>query len=156
MGKSTSSSVVKYSKTFRAFLKPLGRNWDNPADDDLIRELREDQRIEATLLRWIGLIPTEPEARSARHLVVQADFLNAVIDDTVLVQITSSIHGLPNTEVLIDPAIETNSGLRKICVVSCINLLTFDQGFTLRTIGFLSPATMRQVERCLRTTLGIP
>ncbi len=31
-------------------------------------------------------------------LVVQTDYLNSVIDDTILVQITSSQHGLPDTE----------------------------------------------------------
>jgi mRNA-degrading endonuclease toxin of MazEF toxin-antitoxin module len=32
-------------------------------------------------------------------LVVQADFLNGLIDDTILVQITGTRHGLPGTEV---------------------------------------------------------
>ena len=49
-------------------------------------------------------------------IVVQADFLNGLIDDTILVQITSSRHGLPGTEVLLDPAVETDSGLSKLCV----------------------------------------
>jgi mRNA-degrading endonuclease toxin of MazEF toxin-antitoxin module len=37
-------------------------------------------------------------------VVVQADFLNGLIDDTILVQITSARHGIPETEVLLDPA----------------------------------------------------
>lgn len=89
-------------------------------------------------------------------LVVQADYLNAVIDDTILVQITSSQHGLPDTEVLLDPAVERDSGLSKVCVASCMNVLTFDQSFVIRTIGFLSANAMREVERCLKAVLEIP
>jgi mRNA interferase MazF len=89
-------------------------------------------------------------------LVVQADYLNGVIDDTILVQITSTQHGLPDTEVLLDPAVETDSGLSKVCVASCMNILTFDQNLVIRTIGYLSPAAMQEVERCLKAVLEIP
>src|SRR5205085_12498889 len=44
-------------------------------------------------------------------VVVQADFLNGLIDDTILVQVTGTRHGLPGTEVEIDPSVETVSGL---------------------------------------------
>src|SRR5438552_3278647 len=44
-------------------------------------------------------------------VIVQADFLNGLIDDTILVQITSTRHDIPGTEVEIDPAVETASGL---------------------------------------------
>jgi hypothetical protein len=39
----------------RLVLKPLGRNWDNPADDDLIRK---DVGSAAMSSRWIGSTPT--------------------------------------------------------------------------------------------------
>src|SRR5438067_6073521 len=71
-------------------------------------------------------------------VVVQADFLNGLIDDTILVQITSTRHGIPGTEVILDPAVETGSGLSKVCVASCVNVTTFDQALVLRTIGVLS------------------
>jgi mRNA interferase MazF len=89
-------------------------------------------------------------------LVIQADFLNALIDDTILVQITSTRHAIPNTEVVRDPAFERDSGLTKICVVNCMNILTFDQGLIGRTIGFLSAAALLEVEECLKSVLGIP
>jgi mRNA interferase MazF len=89
-------------------------------------------------------------------LVVQADYLNGLIDDTILVQITSTRHGLPDTEALLDPAVETDSGLSKVCCASCMNILTYEQGLVLRTIGFLSAAAMAEVDRCLKATLGIP
>ncbi len=89
-------------------------------------------------------------------VVVQADFLNGLINDTILVQITSRRHGIPGTEVLLDPAVETASGLRKVCVASCTNLLTFDQARLLRTVGYLSDAAMRQIGDCLKTVLELP
>jgi mRNA-degrading endonuclease toxin of MazEF toxin-antitoxin module len=87
---------------------------------------------------------------------VQADFLNGLIDDTILVQITSTRHGVPGTEVLLDPAIETASGLRTACVASCHNILTFEQALVLRTMGFLSDATMQQIAGCLKKVLELP
>jgi mRNA-degrading endonuclease toxin of MazEF toxin-antitoxin module len=69
-------------------------------------------------------------------VVVQADFLNGMIDDTILVQITGTRHGSPRTEVVLDPSVETDSGLSKICVASCVNITTFDAGLVRRTIGF--------------------
>jgi len=89
-------------------------------------------------------------------VVVQADFLNGLIDDTILVQITSTQHGLPGTEVVLDPAIETASGLRKICVASCTNILTMDQTRLLRTIGYVSDAAIQQISACLKTVLELP
>lgn len=84
-------------------------------------------------------------SKSRPAVVVQADFLNGILDDTILVQITGTIHGIPGTEVRIDPAVETASGLSKPCVASCANLLTVEQATIDRTIGYLSDATMRQM-----------
>jgi mRNA-degrading endonuclease toxin of MazEF toxin-antitoxin module len=88
-------------------------------------------------------------------VVVQADFLNGLIDDTVLVQITGTRHGLPGTEVKIDPSVETASGLTKVCCASCTNVLTLDQSLVLRTAGVLSDAVLQQNEACLKTVLEI-
>lgn len=89
-------------------------------------------------------------------VVVQADFLNGLIDDTLLVQITSTRHGIPGPEVLLDPAVETTSGLRKVCMASCLNVLTMDQARLLRTIGYLSDAAMRQISDSLKIVLALP
>jgi mRNA interferase MazF len=88
-------------------------------------------------------------------VVVQADFLNGLIDDTVLIQITSSRHGIPGTEVLLDPSQETGSGLSKVCVAACTNLLTRDQTLILQTVGYLSDAVMQQIEASLKRVLEI-
>jgi mRNA-degrading endonuclease toxin of MazEF toxin-antitoxin module len=89
-------------------------------------------------------------------VIVQADFLNGLIDDTVLVQITGTRHGLPGTEVEIDPAVETGSGLSRVCYASCANVLTLDQTLILRTVGSLSDAVLRRIEACLKTVLESP
>jgi mRNA-degrading endonuclease toxin of MazEF toxin-antitoxin module len=89
-------------------------------------------------------------------VVVQADYLNGLIDDTVLVKITGSRFGIPGTEVTIDPAVETASGLSKLCYASCKDVLTRDQALILRSIGVLSDAIMRQIEDCLKAVLELP
>jgi mRNA interferase MazF len=89
-------------------------------------------------------------------VVVQADFLNGLIDDTILVQITSTRHGIPGTEVVLDPAVETGSGLSMVCVASCMNVATFEQARVIGTIGILSDAAMREIEDCLKTVLELP
>src|SRR5438874_981148 len=75
-------------------------------------------------------------------VVVQADFLNGLIDDTVLVKITGKRFGIPGTEVEIDPAVEAASGLSKLSYASCRDILTRDQTLILRTVGVLSDAAM--------------
>jgi mRNA-degrading endonuclease toxin of MazEF toxin-antitoxin module len=88
--------------------------------------------------------------------VVQADFLNGLVDDTILVKITGSRFGIPGTEVEIDPAVETASGLSKLCYASCKDVLTRDQTLIRRTVGVLSDAAMQQIEACLKTVLALP
>jgi mRNA interferase MazF len=88
-------------------------------------------------------------------VVVQADFLNRIIDDTILVQITSTRHGIPGTEVEIDPAQEVGSGLIKLSYASCPNILTREQALIYQTLGTLSDATMQQIEACLKTVLAL-
>src|SRR5438874_8034222 len=88
-------------------------------------------------------------------VVVQADFLDGLIDDTILVKITSRRFGIPGTEVAIDPAVETASGLSKVCYASCKDILTRDQTLILGTVGVLSDAAMLQTEVGLRAVLEI-
>lgn len=111
-------------------------------------------RGEVVLVDWQFSDRTGSKLRPA--VVVQADFLNGVIDDTVLVQITTTKHGLPGTEVEIDPGSETASGLRHISYASCTNVLTADPAFIYRVIGVLSSTAMLQIGDCLKTVLGLP
>ena len=89
-------------------------------------------------------------------VVVQADFLDGLIDDTILVKITGSHFGILGTEVMLDPAVETASGLNRVCYASCKDILTRDQSLILRTVGELSDAAMRQIEDCLKKVLELP
>src|SRR5438270_4539064 len=88
-------------------------------------------------------------------VVVQADFLNGIIDDTIFVQITSTKHGIPGTEVVIDPAQEPASGLNHVCVASCTNFLTRDQALVGPIVGYLSDAIMQQINDCVKNVLEL-
>lgn len=89
-------------------------------------------------------------------VVVQADYLNGLIDDTIYVKIQGTPYAIPGTEVLLDPSVEIIWGLSKICYASCKDLLTRDQTLILRTVGVLSDAAMRQIESCLKKVLELP
>jgi mRNA-degrading endonuclease toxin of MazEF toxin-antitoxin module len=112
------------------------------------------RRGEVVEINWQFSDLTGAKIRPA--VVVQADFLNGFLDDTILVKITGSSYGIPGTEVKIDPAAETVSGLNKVCYASCKDLLTRDQTLILRTVGVLSDPLMRQIEDCLKTVLELP
>ena len=89
-------------------------------------------------------------------VVVQADFLNALVDDTIFVKITGRRYGIPGTEVELDPAAETAAGLVKVCYASCKDILTKDQTLVLRTVGLLSDTAMQQIEACLKVVMKLP
>ena len=86
-------------------------------------------------------------------IVVQADFLNGVIDDTVLVQVTGTTRSAV-TEVVLDPRHEYRAGLTRLSFVMCNNLLTIDQTLIHRKIGELSAAALLRIEDCLKTALS--
>lgn len=88
-------------------------------------------------------------------VVVRSDFLAGLTDDTVLVKITGSRYGVPGTEVILDPAIETASGLRKVCYACCYEFLTRDEAVVGSVVGFLSLAAMQEIEKCLKAVLEI-
>jgi mRNA interferase MazF len=111
-------------------------------------------RGEVVLVDWPYSDRTGGKIRPA--VVVQADYLNGLLDDTVLVHITSKKHGIPGTEVELNPASETASGLLRISYAFCPNVLTADPAYIDSTIGVLSDRAMRKIEECLKSTLGIP
>jgi mRNA-degrading endonuclease toxin of MazEF toxin-antitoxin module len=111
-------------------------------------------RAEVVMVDW----PFSDRAGSMVRpgVVVQADFLNSLIDDTVLFSITRRSRGAAAVEVVIDPAVETASGLPHLSVAVCNNFLTLDQTQIRRTVGQLSGATMQKIADCLKTALGMP
>ena len=112
------------------------------------------RRGEVVEIEWHFSDLTGSKVRPA--VVVQADFLNGLIDDTVLVKITSRAYGVPGTEVLLDPAIETISGLNKVCYACGYAILTRDEEVIGPVIGSLSLAAMQEIEKCLKAVLEIP
>ncbi len=88
-------------------------------------------------------------------IVVQADYLDAIVADTILVRVTSKIHGITGTEAILDPAQEPLSGLKKKCVAACSDLLTFDQSLIHGKIGVISDFTMRVIDECLKSALAL-
>jgi mRNA-degrading endonuclease toxin of MazEF toxin-antitoxin module len=111
-------------------------------------------RGEVVLVDWMYSDRTGSKLRPA--VVVQADFLNGIIDDTILVQITGKRHGLPGTEVEIDPAHEPASGLLKTSYASATNILTAEQALIDQRIGYLSDVMMDRIVACLKTVFEIP
>lgn len=106
------------------------------------------------MVDWIYSDRTGSKIRPA--VVVQVDFLNGLIADTVLIAITRTTRGAAKTEVAIDPAVDPQAGLRHNSIASCNNFITLDQALIRRTIGALSPATLQRIEAGLRTALGLP
>lgn len=88
-------------------------------------------------------------------VVVQADDLNGLVDDTIYVKIQGNAYGIPGTEVRLDPAVETLAGLKKVCYASCKDILTREQALVHAAVGVLSDAAMRQIEACLKRVLDL-
>jgi mRNA interferase MazF len=92
-------------------------------------------------------------------LVVQSDFLNQRLTDTIVAVITSSPRRFSGsgTQLRIDPSSEAgkSSGLRAVSVVQCENLVTIDTSLIHATIGRLSDNLVTEVGQCLKVTLGI-
>jgi mRNA interferase MazF len=88
-------------------------------------------------------------------VIVQAGDLNGLVDDTIYVKVQGNAYGIPGTEVLLDPAVETLSGLRKVCYASCKDILTREQALVLGRVGVLSGAAMQQIEACLKRVLDL-
>jgi len=91
-------------------------------------------------------------------LVVQNDQNNRRMANTILAAITTTTHRSGRkTQFEIDPNAPdgTGSGLLLPSVVSCENLATIEQQLVVRRIGRLSDTVMRQIDACLRASLGL-
>jgi mRNA-degrading endonuclease toxin of MazEF toxin-antitoxin module len=111
------------------------------------------RRGEVVLVEWVHSDLTVGKRRPA--IVVQADFLNALIATTVLIQVTKTVRSSP-TEVVIDPATEPASGLRFVSVASCHNFMTVQQARVGKTLGSLSVGLIQQIEARLKVALELP
>ncbi len=100
--------------------------------------------------------PFSDASRAKRRpaLVVAADGVSSV--NTIIALITSNTQRTGATRLIIDPALETGSGLLAISAGACESLFSLHQRLVIKRIGSLSSATMAQIDGCLRTALGLP
>ncbi len=82
------------------------------------------KRGDVVLVDWPFSDHTGSKLRPA--VVIQADFLNTRIADTVLVQVTGTTRKAV-TEVVLDPVAEPRAGLRGVSFAVCNNLMTAAQ-----------------------------
>lgn len=89
-------------------------------------------------------------------VVVQADYLNRSIADTILALVTRTRRGVPS-EVFIDISTPDGSqtGIRHSSVVDCKNVLTADQSFIHATIGTLPARLVLELDTALKMALGL-
>jgi mRNA-degrading endonuclease toxin of MazEF toxin-antitoxin module len=91
-------------------------------------------------------------------LVVQNDRNNTRMANTILTAITTTTHRSGEaTQLEIDPSTPAGkqSGLLTLSVVSCENLATIERSLISKVIGHLPLSLMRQVDACLRASLGL-
>lgn len=92
-------------------------------------------------------------------LVVQCDTNNQRLIHTVIAAISSNVRQAGDaSRLLVDPGKPegATSGLHHPSVVRCDRIFTIEKSSVARTIGFLDASTMRQIDGCLKSSLGIP
>lgn len=91
-------------------------------------------------------------------LVVQSDLNNQRLSNVIVAAITSTTHRSgQSTQLLVEvitPAGQ-QAGLIKDSVVTCENLATIARARVTRRIGSLPDAEMKQIDDCLKASLGI-
>ncbi len=92
-------------------------------------------------------------------LVVQNDRNNARLDDVIVAMITRTTAraaGEP-TQLLVDVTTPLGqaTGLLHTSAVKCEHLITLHRSFFQRVIGRLPDPMMRQVDDCLKASLGL-
>jgi len=91
-------------------------------------------------------------------LVVQADRNNRRLTNTIVAMITTSVRAASEPtqmNIALDSDSGHASGLLHDSAVKCENLFTIEQALIQKVIGHLPKAAMRQVDRCLRSALGL-
>lgn len=101
----------------------------------------------------------DPADKVRPALIVQNDRDNARMGKTIVALITSNVRR--SAEDTQYPLLGSHpdfprSGLRRDSVVNCSNLYTIRQADVTRVIGSLTPATMADIDTCLKAALGLP
>jgi mRNA interferase MazF len=102
---------------------------------------------------------TSGAARKRRPaVVVQNDTNNRRLTNTIVVGITSNTSRVHEpTQMLIRVASPEGkqAGVMADSAITCENLLTIENGLISRKIGSLPAAILRQVDACLKLSLGL-
>ncbi len=91
-------------------------------------------------------------------LIVQNDLYNQVMQNMIIVQITSNLRWQSSQATLL---IDRNhpdwhrSGLLTESLITCHNLATLHETVIDRKIGELSAPTMKEIDQCLKASLGL-
>lgn len=99
-----------------------------------------------------------PAAGVRPALIVQNDGDNRRMANTIVAQVTTTIHrSLEPTQLLIDASHPdwSASGLLRPSVVNCSSIYTIRQSDIARVVGSLSDSTMKAIEACLKSALAI-
>ena len=97
--------------------------------------------------------------KSRPALIVQNDYDNARLTNTIAVQISSNIraaHEATHFLIEFDSDVGRAAGLLMDSVVSCNNFTTIDSNDIHQIIGHLDAATMQQIDLCLKAALQLP
>ncbi|HEV3263448.1 MAG TPA: type II toxin-antitoxin system PemK/MazF family toxin [Gemmataceae bacterium] len=92
-------------------------------------------------------------------LIVQSDFYNQRIANSVIAQITTNLRNAgDHAHLLVQVATPEGqqSGLLHDSLISCINLATVDHSRIHKVIGALSDPMMKNIDECLKAALDIP
>ena len=112
------------------------------------------RRGEVVEIDWHFSDLTGSKVRPA--VVVQADFLDGLSDDTILVKITGRRYGIPGTEGEIDPTVEWASGLSKLPSFARpedARAVAYER--LEHRIGAVAPGELAAVRRILRVFLDL-
>lgn len=92
-------------------------------------------------------------------LVVQSEANNQRLATTIVAMVsgTTRLAGVAPTQLLIDPTTQEgkSSGLLRPSAVKFENLFSVDKQDVLRRVGHLPASLMAQVDRCLKSSLGL-
>jgi mRNA interferase MazF len=95
------------------------------------------------------------EANKTRPcVVIQNDIGNKYSPVAIVAAITSADNVLKTYPVDV-PVAKGDGGLLKDSVVQCNHLRSVDERRFVRTLGQLSPSTMKKVDQALRISLGL-
>lgn len=100
-----------------------------------------------------------PGGKKRPAVVIQSDSLNAVLRETLIVEVSSNLSNVTRQhQVLINVSAAEGAatGLLSDSAVRCERPHILPQSDVLRTIGSISPALMHEIDEALKAAMGIP